>query len=145
MDRWNLASSKMFPGHNQHHGLIAHHPPPLPYFAPFQLPPGHPQEYHPGDPTTVNYGEAYHHAEVKEEHPKVVVPNVEEELKYLSQQAHAEVVVATQQNGTTSTVLPPPIRFPEKKNPNDPNSGFMASYLKFLQGERDSSPPPQAR
>lgn len=129
MDRWNLGSNKVF------------NPPPLPYFAPYPL--GHPQEYQ--QPPTVNYGDTYHHVEVKEEHPKVVVPNIEEELKYLSQQAHAEVVVATQQNGSSSTVLPPPIRFPEKRTPDDPNSGFMASYLKFLQGERDSSPPPQTR
>lgn len=72
-----------------------HHPPPhLPYFAPFHLGPP-PAEY----PSSVeltpigNYNEQSPQPpnqyqppqQPPEEHPKVVVPNIEEELNFLSQ------------------------------------------------------------
>lgn len=72
-----------------------HHPPPhLPYFAPFHLGPP-PAEY----PASVelapigNYNEQSPQPpnqyqpppQPVEEHPKVVVPNIEEELNFLSQ------------------------------------------------------------
>lgn len=53
---------------------------------------------------------------------------------------------------TTATAAPAikpphivtPITKPPDK-PSGPGAGFMNSYLKFLQGERDSSPPPASR
>lgn len=146
------------PAH-QHQGLMVPHPhhppPPIPYFPAFHIPPGHhphhPQEFHPSvEITPIPFSENsqpsnsnYQHQDVKEENPKVIVPDIEEELGYLSQTAHAQVVAASQ-NNPASQQLPPPIKMPVKKH-NDPNSGFMASYLKFLQGERDTSPPPPNR
>lgn len=147
------------PAH-QHQSLMVPHPhhppPPIPYFPAFHIPashhPHHPQEFHPGvEITAIPFSENsqtpnqnFQHPEMKDEHPKVIVPDIEEELEYLSQTAHAQAVLASQQNPNVSQQLPPPIRMPEKKH-NDPNSGFMASYLKFLQGERDTSPPPPNR
>ncbi|EFA02073.1 nuclear receptor coactivator 6 [Tribolium castaneum] len=142
-DRWNLPppSSKIFTSqtiHQQHQGLMVPHPhghhppPPLPYFAPFHLPP-HPSEF----PSTVeltpinNYSEqntqpsSHFPQQQQEDQPKVVVPNIEEELNFLAQ-------------GGSTTKKP-------MKPSEKPGSGFMSSYLKFLQGERDSSPPPATR
>lgn len=104
-DRWNLPppTSKIFTTqalHQQHQGIMVphphgHHPPPhLPYFAPFHLGPP-PAEY----PASVeltpigNYNEQSPQPPNQyqpppppvEEHPKVVVPNIEEELNFLSQ------------------------------------------------------------
>ncbi|XP_044255617.1 uncharacterized protein LOC123005750 [Tribolium madens] len=155
-DRWNLPppSSKIFTSqtiHQQHQGLMVPHPhghhppPPLPYFAPFHLPP-HPAEF----PSTVeltpisNYPEQNTSSQFpqqqQEDQPKVVVPNIEEELNFLSQ--------STTTRTPTNSIKPPP---QNSMKPNDnnkatgPGSGFMSSYLKFLQGERDSSPPPVTR
>lgn len=153
----NFVSS---PAH-QHQGLMVPHPhhppPPIPYFPAFHLPPGHhphhPQEFHPSvEITPIPFSENaqpsaanFQQQDLKDDNnPKVIVPDIEEELGYLSQTAHAQVVMASQQNPNSSQQLPPPIKMPEKKA-NDPNSGFMASYLKFLQGERDTSPPPPNR
>ena len=146
------------PAH-QHQSIMVphpHHPPPtIPYFPAFHIPAGHHphhQEFHGGvEITTVpfsensqNQNQNFQQSVVKDNNPKVIVPDIEEELEYLSQTAHAQVVLVSQQNPNVSLQLPPPIKMPEKRY-NDPNSGFMASYLKFLQGERDTSPPPPSR
>ncbi|KAK6630219.1 hypothetical protein RUM43_015012 [Polyplax serrata] len=143
---------------HQHQGLmVPHPPPPIPYFPAFHISTGHhshhPQEFHPSvEITTIPFSENsqapnqtfQQQSQPKDDNPKVIVPDIEKELEYLSQTAHAQAVLASQQNPNISQQLPPPIRMPAKKH-NDPNSGFMASYLKFLQGERDSSPPPPNR
>jgi hypothetical protein len=150
-DRWNLPppTSKIFTTqtiHQQHQGLMVPHPhghhppPPLPYFAPFHLPP-HSAEF----PVTVelapintypdqNAQPSPSQFQQQEDQPKVVVPNIEEELNFLSQ-------------GTTRAPTSKPVNSMTKTSdkPTGPGSGFMSSYLKFLQGERDSSPPPVAR
>lgn len=52
--------------------------------------------------------------------PKVIVPNIEEELGFLQNE---------------------PIYSPNQdKNRRDLNSGFMTSYMKFLQGDKDPTP-----
>lgn len=102
----------------------------------------------------------------EDEQPKVVVPNIEEELGFLAennrnqhqqqqqQQANAggggivqqgqanSMPVAQQQQGND---MVPKIQEKKVTVPVTSGSGFMASYLKFLQGERDSSPPPASR
>lgn len=149
-----------------------HPPPPLPYFAPFHIPP------HPEYPSSVeltpltNYSEQSPQAsnqyqpQQPEEHPKVVVPNIEEELNFLSQgecldtkrcsgvfsgmyyvsDATRSSVPNNQHHGgpqhqksLNSGANKPP------EKPTGAGSGFMSSYLKFLQGERDTSPPPAMR
>ncbi|XP_074037653.1 uncharacterized protein isoform X2 [Leptinotarsa decemlineata] len=172
-DRWNLPppTSKIFAAqglHQQHQGLMVPHPhghhppPPLPYFAPFHLPP-HPSEY----PSSVeltplaNYGEQspqppgqYQHQQQPpqpEEHPKVVVPNIEEELNFLSQdttRSNHQAQPGAGQNhrkSVQSATAASPLVKPPEKQAGGASSGFMSSYLKFLQGERDTSPPPPVR
>lgn len=104
-DRWNLPppASKIFATqavHQQHQSLMVPHPhthhppPPLPYFPPFHLP-THPPEF----PSTVeltpistSYGDqggqpsnTQYTPPQEESQPKVVVPNIEEELNFLSE------------------------------------------------------------
>ncbi|RZC32892.1 uncharacterized protein BDFB_003340 [Asbolus verrucosus] len=155
-DRWNLPppSSKIFTTqtiHQQHQGLMVPHPhghhppPPLPYFAPFHLPP-HPAEF----PATVELTPISNYAEntqpssqfqQQEDQPKVVVPNIEEELNFLSQ---GNTTRAPANNSINKPIVPNSMTKVTDK-PTGPGSGFMSSYLKFLQGERDSSPPPATR
>lgn len=153
-DRWNLPTPpKMFstqPIHQQHQGLMvphphSHHPaPPLPYFPTFHIPP-HPPEFN--STNDMNSLPLYNEqagqstsstqfAQV-EEQPKVVVPNIEEELNFLS---------GTYSNRTNTNVRPNCAQSENKTvKVNGPGAGFMNSYLKFLQGERDNSPPPTTR
>jgi len=63
--------------------------------------------------------------------PKVIVPDIEDELKFLSEDAPP---VST----TDETERKP---FPAANPSND----FMASYLKFLQGEPDAESPPSTK
>jgi len=156
------------PAH-QHQSLMVphphHHPPsPLPHFPAFQLHPGH----HPHHPThefqpsveiaplpfenTSSGNSSFATGqETHDDQPKVIVPNVEEELEFLagSDTAPAATTTTASTTSTTnpagSTVTPPvETKMPEKKSllSNNPSSGFMASYMKFLQDERDSSSPP---
>ncbi|KAF5302320.1 hypothetical protein FQA39_LY10359 [Lamprigera yunnana] len=155
-DRWNLppSSTKIFGPQaiQQHQGLMvphphSHHPPPpLPYFAPFHLPP-HPTEFSSNSvelaPVT-SYNEQSPQAassqflQQDDSQPKVVVPNIEEELNFLTETDSA--LSYTQSSGARPPTTPNTTSKSEK--PSGPGAGFMNSYLKFLQGERDTSPPP---
>lgn len=171
-ERWNLPPPppKMFPGtsafgsqaplhatnFNQHQALAMQHGHALTYFPPFHLGP------HPDFQSSVELTPLSSFSETppsassssfstpetrEEEQPKVVVPNIEEELGFL----------AEQRANTASTVAPssqqPNINSSQEAKMDKkfgvpttgPGSGFMASYLKFLQGERDTSPPPAGR
>ncbi|XP_050098216.1 mucin-19 isoform X1 [Anopheles aquasalis] len=103
---------------------------------------------------------------------KVVVPDIEEELGFLSEHngAHPSTTskvnsegrgtmanvaskgeppsAATTSSGSTNTATNNGCVTNALKKLNLPanmTKGFMGSYLKFLQGERDSSPPPTSR
>ncbi|CAG9767032.1 unnamed protein product [Ceutorhynchus assimilis] len=152
-----------------------HPPPPLPYFAPFHIAnhPGEFPSSVELTPLT-NYNEQQHAAHQQQQHqqqqqqqqqqqhhqqppqpqqpqyqqpddqPKVVVPNIEEELNFLSGDTTPRL--QPPMNHTNHQNKPPP---PLPQKPMDkvggPGVGFMSSYLKFLQGERDTSPPPVMR
>ncbi|XP_036149178.1 uncharacterized protein LOC105833851 isoform X4 [Monomorium pharaonis] len=132
---------------HQHQSLmVSHHhaPPPIPYFPAFHIPTGH-HSHHSHEfqssveitpigfgETTMNQNTNYNQ-EIRDDQPKVIVPNIEEELGFLQQNQQLNLQNMNQINK-------------DFKQPNrDPNTGFMMSYLKFLQGERDSSPPPALR
>lgn len=144
-DRWNLPPphSKMFPTsfpptqaptlhstnfvpNPPHQPLIPHHTPPLTYFPTFHISPNHhPHEFVENlpplalsEPQTTNYA-----PELRDDKPKVIVPDIEEELGFLQQE-----IMANNQNTN------------DPKRGKEPNTGFMTSYLKFLQGDRDPSP-----
>lgn len=168
-ERWNLPPppSKMFtsapaafssqstlhhssnfvgnPAHQHQSIMVPHHhaPPPIPYFPAFHIPPGHhPHHTHEFQSsveiTPISFGEnavnqnSNYNQEIRDDQPKVIVPNIEEELGFL-QQNQQPVQTMNQMNKDL------------KRPGRDPNSGFMTSYLKFLQGERDPSPPPAIR
>ncbi|KAK4886206.1 hypothetical protein RN001_002477 [Aquatica leii] len=154
-DRWNLPppTTKMFASqtiHQQHQSLMVPHPhthhppPPLPYFTPFHLPP-HPTEF----PSSVEltpistYEQSPQTASsqfLQDDQPKVVVPNIEEELNFLSEDTGISVSSSTSQRPSAITNSTN-----KADKPSGPGAGFMNSYLKFLQGERDSSPPPASK
>ncbi|KAI8440329.1 hypothetical protein MSG28_001669 [Choristoneura fumiferana] len=174
-ERWNLPPPppKMFPGtsafgsqaslhatnFNQHQALAMQHGHALTYFPPFHLGP------HPDFQSSVELTPLSSFSETppsassssfstpetrEEEQPKVVVPNIEEELGFLAEQrANASSVApSSQQQNLNSTSQDATSKIMEKKfnvPVTGPGSGFMASYLKFLQGERDTSPPPAGR
>ncbi|XP_076619480.1 uncharacterized protein LOC143340929 isoform X2 [Colletes latitarsis] len=131
------------PAHQHQSLMVPHHhaPPPIPYFPAFHIPPSHhhPHEFQSSvEITPIGFGEntanqnANYNQEVRDDQPKVIVPNIEEELGFLQQ---------NQQPIQTVSSLHKDFKQPSK----DPNSGFMTSYLKFLQGEREPSPPPAVR
>lgn len=77
---------------------------------------------------------------------KVIVPNIEEELKFLSETDPKKILAAhrnkkpsnnNEASNSANTTYPP---CNDKKVA--PKCGFMDSYLKFLQGDRDESPSP---
>lgn len=176
-ERWNLPPPppKMFPGTsafgsqaplhatnfaNQHQALAMQHGHALTYFPPFHLGP------HPDFQSSVELTPLSSFSETppsassssfstpetrEEEQPKVVVPNIEEELGFLAEQranTASSVAPSSQQQNINSTSQDATSKIMEKKfnvPVTGPGSGFMASYLKFLQGERDTSPPPAGR
>ncbi|XP_055857096.1 uncharacterized protein LOC129919977 isoform X2 [Episyrphus balteatus] len=85
---------------------------------------------------------------------KVIVPNIEDELHFLttadpkvSAKVQNNSLYGRDSNNLKSTIQKPPEAAPtyppfEKKDGPGKKSAFMDSYLKFLQGERDESPPP---
>lgn len=176
-ERWNLPPPppKMFPGTsafgsqgalhatnfaNQHQALAMPHGHALTYFPPFHLGP------HPDFQSSVELTPLSSFSETppsassssfstpetrEEEQPKVVVPNIEEELGFLAEQranTASSVAPSSQQQNINSTSQDATSKIMDKKfnvPVTGPGSGFMASYLKFLQGERDTSPPPAGR
>ncbi|XP_039745628.1 mucin-19-like isoform X2 [Pararge aegeria] len=174
-ERWNLPPPppKMFSGTsafgsqaplhatsfaNQHQALAMQHGHALTYFPPFHLGP-HPDfqssvELTPlssfSDTPPSASSSSFSTPETREEEqPKVVVPNIEEELGFLAEQranTASTVAPTSQQPNINSTSQDSKIMDKKFNVPvTGPGSGFMASYLKFLQGERDTSPPPAGR
>lgn len=163
--------------HNQYSHSHAQAPP-IPYFSQLHLAnhPAHSTEYQTVDttsPATVSYNS---HNNVSpnftnlnnknnntktnedEQQPKVVVPNIEDELGFLAennrgqntntvknqhQQHHqsSSQNQQQQQHQSSSQLELKKFNIPQSENMN----GFMGSYLKFLQGDRDTSPPPASR
>lgn len=143
------------PAH-QHQSIMVPHPhhhppPPLPYFPTFHLSHSH----HPHSefqtsndiqPNSSSYNtvpspSSYSGQQERDDQPKVIVPNIEEELGFLAETATITVA------DPKVSIAPDRLKIPDKKPivSSNPNTGFMASYLKFLQGERETSPPPQNR
>ncbi|GBP39115.1 hypothetical protein EVAR_27074_1 [Eumeta japonica] len=171
-ERWNLPPPppKMFPGTSafgsqttlQHQALTMPHPHghTLTYFPPFHLAP-HPEFQSSVELTPLSsFSETPPSASSstfstpetrEEEQPKVVVPNIEEELGFLAEQrgnTASTVAPSSQQPNLNNTSQDISTKTMDKKfnvPVTGPGSGFMASYLKFLQGERDTSPPPAGR
>ncbi|CAH0560372.1 unnamed protein product [Brassicogethes aeneus] len=165
-ERWNLPPpQKIFATqamHQQHQGLMVPHPHghpghPLPYFAPFHIPP--PSEFNSNVELTTltTYSEqqqqhqsAAHYQQpqpAQEDQPKVVVPNIEEELNFLSEGTvrapSSNSASLAKANNSQPNAAAGGLGKPDAAS--GPGAGFMSSYLKFLQGERDSSPPPIQR
>lgn len=133
-DRWNLTSA---PGKNYSTSpvafnsqsnaanstpssqaqplMVSHSGPPPPYFPPFL-----PQQSQPSEPP--------HVPEPEEVQPKVIVPNIAEELQTL-----LDGNAVNEETRTKKTICP------------NSNAGFISSFIKFLQGEKESSPPPTVK
>ncbi|KAK7791246.1 hypothetical protein R5R35_000976 [Gryllus longicercus] len=160
---------------HQHPSLMVPNPhhtaAPLPYFPAFPLhTPGQPPNQHPShefqasvNSTTRPNSENQPGSENSsctgpnsvDDHPKVIVPNIEEELGFLAEVSDSPVTT-TANNSVSAPVKSvysstagnsSSTKMPEKKpfSYSNPASGFMASYMKFLQGERDTSPPQTKR
>ncbi|XP_049540289.1 mucin-5AC isoform X2 [Anopheles darlingi] len=141
-------------------------------------PPSSSSSYTPlvGDPSAISNGyrneDERRRLEEKAVSEKVVVPDIEEELGFLSEHngAHTSATskvnsegggsmanVANKGESSTATVTSSGSVNTSTNNgcvanalkklnlPANMTKGFMGSYLKFLQGERDSSPPPTSR
>ncbi|GAB0099003.1 hypothetical protein DMENIID0001_148210 [Sergentomyia squamirostris] len=145
-----------------------HPTPPLPPSADAYV--DYHQHIHPNGSSNSNDNVSSNVNDVRDDDPpKVVVPNIEEELGFLAERGgssaasnqHPQIVSNTliaaapqaqqqqQQSMTPSQQEEQNIAksIAEKKFnlPKGVGSGFMGSYLKFLQGERDTSPPPASR
>lgn len=161
-----FAGQAAFPGQNsishgsnfvgnsahQHQSLMVphphHHPSPLSYFPPFHLAhhASHPEyqnspntvESYGNDSQGTSSGSSNNYVPSIEAQPKVIVPNIEEELGFLS-----ESVPAAPQSQFPFNPSDPANKEVPKTSLGVPASknDFLASYLKFLQGERDTSPP----
>ncbi|XP_075214324.1 uncharacterized protein LOC142320438 isoform X3 [Lycorma delicatula] len=70
--------------------------------------------------------ESQNNKAIFDEQPKVIVPNIEEELDFLNNCNLAVSSEVGQRQMSTTTM-------PEKKISNSNTGGFMASYIKFLQ------------
>ncbi|XP_016766169.1 uncharacterized protein LOC552092 isoform X3 [Apis mellifera] len=131
------------PAHQHQSLMVPHHhaPPPIPYFPAFHIPSSHHHSHEfqsSVEITPIGFGEnstnqnPNYNQDIRDDQPKVIVPNIEEELGFLQQ---------NQQLIQSVSILNKDF----KRSNKDPNSGFMTSYLKFLQGEREPSPPPAIR
>lgn len=93
-----------------------------------------------------------------DDHPKVIVPNIEDELGFLDESnepinqkavyvnSHAVCnhnITHAVSNKIPETTKPPTINETNvfRLTPTGPTAGYMSSYLQFLQNDRDSSPP----
>ncbi|KAJ8971436.1 hypothetical protein NQ314_000692 [Rhamnusium bicolor] len=171
-DRWNLSppqtlcpapTSKKFTTqalHQQHQSLPVphprghHSPPPEPNFDPFHLAP-HSTEYASTVELTPlsNYGEhspqaSNQYQQQPEDQSKVLVPNIEDELNFLSQgkartpsTVNHQYLHSSQKQAKPVQPTSTPLVKPAEK-PSSAGVGFMSIFLKFLQGETGSSPPP---
>uniref|UniRef100_A0A2M4CPG9 Putative mucin-5ac-like isoform x1 n=1 Tax=Anopheles darlingi TaxID=43151 RepID=A0A2M4CPG9_ANODA len=141
-------------------------------------PPSSSSSYTPlvGDPSAISNGyrneDERRRLEEKAVSEKVVVPDIEAELGFLSEHNGAHTSAASKVNSegggsvanvankgesSTATVTSSGSVNTSTNNgcvanalkklnlPANMTKGFMGSYLKFLQGERDSSPPPTSR
>lgn len=138
---------------HQHQSLMVphphHHASALSYFPPFHLAhhATHPEyqnspnavETYANDSQGTSSSSSNNYVPAIEAQPKVIVPNIEEELGFLSESVPAAPQAAfTSFPGTEAANKETPktsLGVPASKN------DFLASYLKFLQGERDTSPP----
>lgn len=107
----------------------------------------------------------------QDEHPNVIVPNIEDELSFLDDSTtdrgsksnvihptstqisnnavvnhHSKQPVPFNQNNfsnapVANATTAPSTKTPFNLNPKAPSAGYMSSYLRFLQDERDTSPP----
>lgn len=145
------------PAHHHQALMVPHHsaaPPGLSYIPSFQVPPSgqqalqqHQEFVHSSDITPISYepsspGNSFSPQESQDDQPKVIVPNIEEELGHLAESIPMPSNIAS---GVASAKVEGKIADQKAPVLSNLSTGFMASYMKFLQGDRDSSPPPQNR